>query len=81
MLGYELGYRNKPTENSSVDIATFYDKYNDLVTLTEQNLYVNQGLLYIPFQYVNGMTANTYGVELSAEDQIKEWWKIKGIIR
>ena len=78
MLGYELGYRNKPTENSSVDISTFYDHYSDLTTLTGGNLFVNQGLLYIPFRYVNGMTARTYGVELSVEDKIKEWWKLKG---
>jgi len=78
MLGYELGYRNKPTESSLVDISTFYDEYSDLATLTAGNLYLNQGLVYLPFQYVNGMTAHTYGLELSAEDQIKAWWKIKG---
>jgi len=79
MLGYELGYRNKPTENSLVDISTFYDQYKDLTTLTEDSLFINnQGLLYIPFHYVNGMTARTYGLELSVEDKIREWWKVKG---
>ncbi len=78
MLGYELGYRNKPTDNSLVDISTFYDQYSDLTTLTAGNFYINQGLVYLPFQYVNGMTARTYGLEVSAEDKIKEWWKVKG---
>ena len=78
MLGYEIGYRNKPTENSLVDLSTFYDQYSDLATLTGDALFINQGLLYIPFHYVNGMTAHTYGLELSVEDKIKEWWKVKG---
>jgi len=78
MLGYEIGYRNKPTDKSLVDLSTFYDQYSDLTTLTTGNLFVNnQGLVYLPFQYVNGMTARTYGLELSAEDQIKDWWKLK----
>jgi len=78
MIGYELGYRHKPTENSLVDISTFYNHYNDLTTLTIDTPFFNQGLLYIPLHYVNAMTARTYGLELSVEDQIKEWWKLKG---
>jgi len=77
MLGYELGYRNKPTDNSLVDIATFYDQYSDLTTLRFDGESINHGLLYLPFSYVNGMTAHTYGLELSAEDKIKGWWKLK----
>ena len=69
MLGYEFGYRTKPTENTSVDIATFYDQYKDLTTLTEDAPFVSHGLAFIPFRYVNGMTARTYGVELSVEEK------------
>jgi len=78
MLSYELGYRNKPTESALLDLSLFFNKYDDLSTFTSGGDVVYHGLSFEPFTYVNGMTARTYGVELSAEEKIKEWWRIKG---
>jgi len=87
MLSYEIGYRNIPAENSLLDVSLFAAKYDDLTTITTLtgntllnpgNFIMNHGLLFLELPYVNGMTAYTEGVELSAETKIKEWWRLKG---
>lgn len=34
LIAYELGYRIEPTRQLSIDVATFYNVYDDLVAFT-----------------------------------------------
>lgn len=78
---YELGYRVRPTDKIFLDATVFYNKYEDLINATPMGIPSITNMLdsmYIlaPFQVTNGMDGETYGVELSAQWSIKEWWRL-----
>lgn len=61
---YETGYRRLVTSAFSYDVATFYNVYDNLLT-------VEQG-----FQFRNQMHAQTYGVELAGRWQMTPSWRL-----
>ena len=65
VMAYELGYRWAPSKHLSFDLATFFNKY--------ENIIANAGL-----SYGNDLFAEAYGVELSATWQVAENLKIIG---
>jgi len=78
---YELGYRMKPLDNASLDLAAFY---NDSAGL----LNVNYGVLAFaltpvphfiqPLIMGNYARANAYGWELAGEWQPTQGWRLRG---
>ena len=77
VLAYELGYRAQPSDEFSFDTALFYNVYNNLI--------VAKGTGVIPgvpniaqAMRVNGMSAETYGAELSATWKLSESWRLQG---
>ena len=78
LIAYELGYRAVPLERLSIDIATFYNDYDDLRNLelgvpppTPPNAVLG---LYTR----NGLKAESYGAELAADWEAgKNWWHIR----
>lgn len=76
VLAYELGYRVQPTDRFSVDLAAFYNRYNDLLSLEPGPSFVEPpGNLIFPFQFANKMKAQVYGVEMAADWRWLEWWR------
>lgn len=81
LLAYEMGYRFQPTVHLSFDIAAFYNDY-DKLTSTE----VGEAFLrttptphvIIPLHPGNNVTGETYGVELVAQWQAMDWWRLQG---
>ncbi len=79
VLAYELGYRVKPTEKTTLDISSFYNKYSRLRTFDAVNGSGN--LVTTP----NGgtPTANnngygeTYGFEIDAKWQVLDIWRLE----
>jgi iron complex outermembrane recepter protein len=80
LTSYELGYRIKPVERVSLDLATFYNQYDHLI-------YTVQGTpsfepepapphVVVPLTFENGQTAETYGGELSSEWSVTDNWKL-----
>lgn len=68
-LAYELGYRIQPLENLSVDLTTFYNDYDDLLTFEEtaqQNI-----------TFANKMSGHASGFELALDWRARNWWKVK----
>ncbi|MDY6971150.1 MAG: TonB-dependent receptor [Thermodesulfobacteriota bacterium] len=81
LLAWEIGYRVRPVDTVSVDIAAFLNKYDNLRT-------IEPGLPYLetvtdpvhftgPLFIDNKMDGDTYGVELVAAWQVSEWWCIR----
>lgn len=75
LLAYELGYRLHSSDTFSLDLATYYDRYSDLIysvdgapfTGTEFGTTVNVD----PTLLKNGETGSVYGGELEAR------WKLR----
>jgi len=81
LLAYEVGYRFA-AKAVSVDVATFYNDYDDLRTLEAGQAYVSieSGLPYVvlPFGTANKMSGHTYGVETAVSWRPLDWWLVKG---
>lgn len=76
VIAYELGYRVQPTERFFVDLAAFYNHYDDLLSADVGTPFVEPpGLLIIPFQFNNRFKAAVYGGELSADWRWLDWWR------
>jgi iron complex outermembrane recepter protein len=83
LISYELGYRTLPSQNLSLDIALFYNDYDDLRIFERQTpvpviippavfpSYISQ-----PFPVDNQISAQTYGFELAAAWQAAKWLKV-----
>lgn len=67
VIAHEIGYRRLLTDNLSVDLALFYNDYDDLRTFEYEKLnpLFNGSYLeaYLPIE--NGASGHTYGLELA----------------
>jgi iron complex outermembrane recepter protein len=80
LLAYELGYRVRPHEVLSLDLATFYNQYDYLRTLTVGNPFPENSPapphLTVPLNIGNELEGETYGAELAANWQTLDWWRL-----
>jgi len=81
--GYELGYRRLIWKKISVDIASFYNHYHDLLDeeitggfFLEDNPPPIHYLL--PAQFRNGLLGYTKGVEIAPEWRPMSFWRLRG---
>ncbi|MBV8061947.1 MAG: TonB-dependent receptor [Nevskia sp.] len=68
LLAYEAGLRWVPAGGVSVDLATFYNNYSDVLS-TETTP--------PPFRYANKLTAHSYGGELSLAWRPWSWASVR----
>lgn len=73
LRAYEIGYRVRPTARLSVDVATFYNDYDDLAS-TE----IIGAALPIPTRYANLREGEVFGVELSSVWRMRDDWRLSG---
>lgn len=71
VLSYELGYRTWPTKDFYLDIAVFYNDYDDLRLAVIKS--ITPGT--IALQLINGEDAKTWGVELAADWRPLDWMR------
>jgi iron complex outermembrane recepter protein len=82
VLTYELGYRLKPAHNLSLDAATFYSVYDNLIVGTTEDTFFESEPA--PPHYVaasrmrNNGGGHTYGVELSTRWSVTSNWTLIG---
>jgi iron complex outermembrane receptor protein len=74
LIAWELGYRLNRHNRWSVDIASFYNRYDNLRTL-ETNGVTPEGIL-LPFD--NRMDGETWGIEIAGQWQVRQGWRING---
>jgi iron complex outermembrane receptor protein len=78
VLAYELGYRIQATDRLSMDIAAFYNRYNDLLTLEGSSSFVEPpGNTIFPLLIDNKMKAEVYGVEVASDWRWLDWWRLR----
>ena len=82
MLGYEAGYRQFFNPKVYVDVATFYNQYNHLLSVENFPAFVETTPppthLVLPIYLRNGLKGETYGFEVSPAVQISKWWQVMG---
>ena len=72
VIAYELGYRAQLGQKVSGSISTFYNDYNDVRSVS-----FTPGTV-IPFFFDNNLEGYTYGLELTANYQVLDWWRLHG---
>jgi iron complex outermembrane receptor protein len=86
LIAYELGYRVQPSERLSLDLALFYNDYDNLQTIeTVEILQLMNPLdpfgppLLIPttFEFANLAQGDSLGLELAVDWRFQEWWRMQ----
>lgn len=70
LIAYEAGYRAQLGKKVSGSISIFYNDYDNL-----RGLYLTDGTS-LPYIFVNSLTGDTYGLEVSADFQVLDWWHL-----
>ena len=78
VVAYELGYRAQATDKLSVDVATFYNVYNNLTVFVAGPASPPPPPILVPLPRENRMSGETYGVELAATWKPTHWWRLYG---
>jgi iron complex outermembrane receptor protein len=80
LLAYELGYRTQLHETLSLDLATYYNDYDDLRTVTLDPTAPVEPLAdrtNIRFLATNNMEGETYGAELALDWLPRPDWRVR----
>ncbi len=74
VIAYELGYRAQIGPKFSTSVSVFYNEYDDVrsVSPSPPDIF---GLPF-PFVFDNNLKGETYGMELSANYQVFDWWRL-----
>jgi iron complex outermembrane receptor protein len=75
LTAYEAGWRMRPSEALFVDLALFYNDYDDLRS-TERGAVVPGNPAILPVTYMNLLEGKTYGAELAPMWQVTENWRL-----
>ena len=76
LIAYELGYRFIPDNDWSVDVALFYNDYDNLRNFQPQRPFLENNHFVFPATIHTDMTAESYGVELATTWQVLDNWRI-----
>jgi iron complex outermembrane recepter protein len=81
LLSFELGYRVRASDNLSLDLALYLNRYDNLRTLELglPFLEFSQSPVHfaLPAHINNNMDGNTYGLELGVDWKPKPWWRVR----
>jgi iron complex outermembrane recepter protein len=80
LLAYEVGYRHAFNKNLSADVSGFIDNYDDLIAEISSApvLLGAPPAVHLPTEWVNDGTAESYGVEIAANWQVTDNWRLSG---
>jgi iron complex outermembrane receptor protein len=73
LVAYELGYRIKPWNRASIDIAAFYNDYDNLRSIEPLGPGGSA-----PFVFKNKLEGTSYGGALTGKWRITDWWEVGG---
>ena len=81
LYAYELGYREQTTDRFSWDIATFYNVYDSLLSISATGPPYVEPVpapphLISPFTFDNAGYADSYGVELATNWSVSDDWRL-----
>ena len=72
VIAYELGYRTEIASRVSLSVSTFFNDYDELRSVEPIAGAPGQSII------LNGLQAETYGMELSLAWQATDWWRLRG---
>ncbi|MEY2545896.1 MAG: iron complex outerrane recepter protein [Verrucomicrobiota bacterium] len=72
LIAYELGYRIKPTNTLAIDIAGYFNDYDNLRSV--------EPLPNGTFIIQNKVVGQSYGASISAKVRATDWWRIDGSV-
>jgi iron complex outermembrane receptor protein len=75
VIAYELGYRAELGSRFTVSISTYYNKYSDIRSTAGTPTTPLYPFPY-PVVFQNGLEGDTYGLEVDANYQLLDWWKL-----
>ena len=70
LWSYEIGYRAQPAPNLSLDVAAYWNEYENL------NTFIPDPVIPLNFRFDNGEEARGWGVEVAAQWQVADWWRL-----
>ncbi len=70
VIAYELGYRAQLGPKVSVSACGFYNDYNNVRSLSFTPATI------LPLFFANNLEGQTYGVEVSTDYQMLDWWRL-----
>lgn len=79
VLAYEIGHRTQPTDKFSLDVTAFYNLYDKLRTLelgTPHLVTSPVPHIEVPLIWDNKMSARSCGLEIAANWQPKDNWRL-----
>jgi len=80
LISFEMGYRFKPEKNFSIDVATFYNRYDAIKTSENQtNFSSNIPLpahVVRPSVFDNNANGEAYGIEIFSKLKPKDFWEL-----
>ncbi len=81
VLSFELGYRTQPHQRLGLDIAMFYNDYDNTRNV-EILAPINEDVpapphTLVPVLIVNGQGVTAYGFEIGADLSITPWWLVR----
>jgi len=81
LLAFELGYRLYATERFALDLAAFYNVYDDLRSIEIRAPFIQLAPLplraVVPAVGHNNMSAETYGFEVALDGKPRPWWQLR----
>jgi iron complex outermembrane receptor protein len=82
LVGYEAGYRFLPRADLFVDVAGFYNDYDDVQSVELQELFLESSpppdRLVLPLVYHNRVRGTTTGFEIAPAWSPKSWLRLRG---
>jgi iron complex outermembrane recepter protein len=80
LLAYEIGYRSAVSNRLSLDVAAYYNQYDDVQTTEPSTPFFEATPLPAhivqPFSYQNAMNGETHGIEVAANWRVTNRWKV-----
>jgi iron complex outermembrane receptor protein len=70
LIAYELGYRAQLGDKVSGSVSTYYNDYSDIRSTTPTAPFG------FPIYLQNNLEGATYGLEVSADYQMLDWWRL-----
>jgi len=80
LLAFELGYRVRPMDRAFLDLATFCNVYDKLLSVEPGTPFRETSPpehWVVPFTMENRMKAKTWGTELAADAQVLDGWRLR----
>jgi iron complex outermembrane receptor protein len=70
LIAYELGGRFRLGNRAQISVSGFYNDYSDLRSVEVTPV------TFFPLTWGNSMTGRAYGVEVWADYQVTNWWRL-----